>query len=95
MRSIELVYKAVDEVNAQNPSSPPVEKSPETRLLDSQGGVDSLTLVNLVVAIEQIVFDETGQSIALADESIFSSSDNPLKSIGSLASHLDALFMAT
>jgi acyl carrier protein len=89
MRSLELIYKAVDEINAQNPDAPPVSKSPDTLLLDAKGGVDSLTLVNLVVAIEQIVFDETGKSITLADESIFSSADNPFQSVGSLAAYLD------
>ncbi|MEE1610164.1 hypothetical protein [Microvirga sp. CF3016] len=94
MRSLELIYKAIDEINAQNPDAPPVSKSPDTLLLDAKGGVDSLTLVNLVVAIEQVVFDETGKSIALADESIFTSAENPFQSVGSLASYLDNLTAA-
>ena len=91
MQALEFVYKAVDEVNDQNPDGPQIVKSVETPLLDAQGGIDSLTLVNLVVAIEQIVFDVTGKSISVADESVFSSPDNPLRTIGGLAARLDSL----
>lgn len=91
MRALELIYKAVDEVNAQNPGAPQIVKSADTSLLDSRGGIDSLMLVNLVVAIEQFVFDETNKSVTVADESVFSSPDNPLRTIGSLAERLESL----
>lgn len=91
MRSLELVYKAIDEVNAQNPDAPQIEKGPETALLEEGSGVDSLALVNLVVAIEQVVYDETGESISVAEESVVSSTDSPFRTVGTLADHLERL----
>jgi acyl carrier protein len=95
MHALELIYKAVDEVNAQNPEAPQIAKSAETTLLDSKGGIDSLALLNLVVAIEQVVFDETKKSVSVADESVFSSPENPLRTIGSLATRLDELMKSS
>jgi len=88
--SLALVYQAVDHVNAQMPDAK-IVKDPSTPLLDSEGGIDSLALVNLVVALEQAVYDETEKSITIADESIYSSPDSPFRTLGSLAQHLDKM----
>ena len=66
--SLELVYTAVDQVNSHIVNGPSIVKAPDTLLLDADGGVDSLTLVNLIAALEQLVFDETGKIIVIADE---------------------------
>jgi acyl carrier protein len=67
MHALQLIYKAVDEVNTQNPDAPQIVKSPDTTLLDSKNGIDSLMLVNLVVAIEQVVYDQTSKSVSVAN----------------------------
>ena len=90
-KALELVYAAVDQVNAQAIDDTKIVKDPATPLLDGDGGVDSLALVNLVVALEQIVFDETGDTIAIVDEDVYSSPDSPFRTLGSLAAHLEKL----
>ncbi len=90
-RSLALVYQAVDQVNAQSVDGQKILKDPSTPLLDSQGGIDSLALVNLVVAIEQIVFDRTEKSITIVDEDVYSSPDTPFRTLGSLAAYLDKM----
>ena len=89
--SLSLIYTAIDQVNEQLVDQPKIPKSPETPLLDSESGIDSLALVNLLVAVEQLVFDQTGTTIVIADESILTSEENPLRSIGSLAARLDSI----
>lgn len=89
--SLEIIYQAINQVNEQNDNVDKIEKSPETALLGAGSTVDSLTLVNLVVAIEQLVFDRSSKSITLVDESVFSSPENPLSTVGSLAKYLDKL----
>ena len=89
--SLALVYEAIDQVNAQITTGEKIVKDPATPLLDSNGGIDSLAMVNLVVGIEQIVFDKTGQSVTVVDEDAFSSPDSPFRTVGTLAAYLDKL----
>jgi acyl carrier protein len=89
--SLSLVYEAVDQVNAQIEDGAKIVKDPATPLLDSKGGIDSLAMVNLVVGVEQIVFDQTGKTITIVDENVYSSPDSPFKTIGTLAAYIDKL----
>jgi acyl carrier protein len=86
-----LIYTAVDQVNSQISRGPKIAKDPETSLLAANSGIDSLTLVNLVVALEQVVFDKYGKTVVIADESVFSSPNNPFRTLRTLADHLDTL----
>lgn len=87
---IALIYSAIDEVNAQFDDQPPIPKSPDTVLL-GESGVDSLTLVNLTVAIEQQVQSKTGRSIVIIDESTFALAESPFETVGALAKYLKGL----
>jgi acyl carrier protein len=89
--ALALVYQAVDQVNAQSVDGPKIVKDPNTPLLDSQGGIDSLGLVNLVVTLEQIVYDQTEKSITIADENVYSSPETPFRTLGSLAAYLEKM----
>jgi acyl carrier protein len=91
MTGMEIVYKAVDEVNAQSDNPVKIEKSPATALLGDGSSIDSLQLVNLIAAIEQVVASELGKSIMLLDESVFSAADKPLETLGNLAAHVEKL----
>ena len=50
---LEGIYAAIDEVNEQLPEDQNLEKSLETVLLGSSGKLESINLVNLLVAIEE------------------------------------------
>ena len=63
-----LVYSAIDEVNAQSSGETVITKTPNTRLLGGEQGLDSLTFVNLVVALEEQIQSGLGQSVVLVDE---------------------------
>ncbi len=89
--ALALVYQAVDQVNAQSVDGTKIVKDPDTPLLDGQGGVDSLGLVNLVVALEQIVFDQTEKTITIADEHVYSSPETPSRTLGTLAEYLEKM----
>lgn len=85
MNALEIVYAAIDVVNEQIVDAPKIPKSPETILLGDEGVIDSLTLVNLVVAIEDYLASKRGLNVTLVDEETFSAEDQPLRSVGSLA----------
>src|SRR5262249_58030703 len=87
-RVLEAVYRAIDEVNLQLPADRRLKKSSETALFGRAGSLDSLGLVNLIVAVEQAVEDELGASVTLADEKAMSQNASPFRTVGSLAAYV-------
>jgi len=86
---LELVYAAIDEVNAQAADKVMVEKSPDAALLGGEKGVDSLTFVNLVVAIEERVQKKLKKSVVLVDEDSMALQEQPFRTVGTLASYVE------
>lgn len=90
VKGLDMLYTAIDEVNAQT-DGPHIEKSPDILLFGGDHGIDSLTLVNLIAAIEQQIQMRTGKSVVIVDESTLALKDNPFQTIGTLAAHVEAL----
>ena len=90
---IYLIYRAIDEVNQLLPSERHLEKTLETILLNNsfQGSLDSLGMVNFIVALEQLIQEELGISVSVADDLIISKTQNPFESVAVLADNLDIL----
>ena len=84
-----LVYAAIDDVNAQTPDGAALAKTPETRLLGGGRGVDSLTFVNLVVALEEQIQSGLGQSVVLVDEESMGLQEHPFRTVGTLAEYVE------
>jgi acyl carrier protein len=87
------IYRAVDWVNSEMPPDRQLIKAPETRLLGSQSGLDSMRLVSLIVAIEREVEDTFGVALTLADERALSMNASPFRSIRSLADYIGSLII--
>ena len=90
-KSLEIIYAAIDQLNEQSDGGERIIKQPETKLFGGDGGIDSLDLVNLVVAIEHHIEDTTGDTVMLVDESTMEMENNPFQSIATLAAYLDTL----
>lgn len=84
---LSLVYAAIDDVNAQA-GEVVIEKNPEAALLGGDQGVDSLTFVNLVVAIEEQVQSTMKKSVVLVDEDSMSMQEHPFRTVGTLADYV-------
>jgi acyl carrier protein len=93
-RILQAIYRAVDEVNESLPAQRRLAKSPDTVLFGRAGTLDSLGLVNLIVAAEREVQEEFGASIALADEKAMSERNSPFQSIATLAAYIAGLLEA-
>jgi acetyltransferase-like isoleucine patch superfamily enzyme/acyl carrier protein len=94
-RVIAAIYRAVDWINGELPPDRQVIKAPETRLVGRQSVVDSMQLVNLIVAIEREVEDTFGVAVTLADERALSMKASPFRSIQSLAVYIGTLVDST
>lgn len=84
-----LVYSAMDEVDPLSADGSRLEKTPDARLLGSEKGVDSLTFVNLVVAIEEQIHKKWGKSVVLVDEDNMVLQEHPFRTIGAMAEYVE------
>ena len=87
----EIVYRAIDQVNEGLSEDEKLVKSPDTYLFGEKGTLDSLGLVNLMVAVEQTINDELGYYIALAQDRVNSQPLSPFESVKSLVDYIGIL----
>lgn len=92
---MELIFRAIDEVNQLLPSERRLGKTHATILSNKseQGSLDSLGMVNFIVALEQLINEEMGVSVSLADDLIISEEHNPFHTVSILADNIDGLLM--
>jgi acyl carrier protein len=86
-QAIEAIYAAVDELNAQLATDQHLEKIAEASLTGDSSPLDSLGLINLLVAVEQALAERHGTSIQLLDENLFGETDGPYQTLGTLADY--------
>ena len=85
------IFNSIDSLNANLPNEEYIEKSNKTALFGSGSKLDSLDLINLVVAVEQNIEDEFDVTITLADERAMSQENSPFRTVGSLADYIELL----
>lgn len=85
---LRLVYVAIDDVEARSVNGLSVEKTPDAPLLGTNNGVDSLTFVNLVVAIEEQIHKAMGKSVVLVEEDNIAMQEHPFRTVGTLADYI-------
>ena len=85
------INKAIDEVNDQLLEKQRIEKSDQTILIGSEAKIDSLALVNLIVAVEEKINDEFGVNVSLVNEKAMSQDDSPFKNIRTFINYVSQL----
>lgn len=88
---LQLIYNAIDDVNAGLEEGEKIDKSPEAALFGESGSLDSLGFVNLIVAVEQRMEEEFGTTITIADERAMSRKRSPFRTVKSLAEYISSL----
>ena len=83
-----LVLRVVAAVNTERPADAPISSDLQAMLFGEGAALDSLGLVNLIVAIEQEMEDEWDVSIALADEKAMSQRRSPFRTLGALIDYI-------
>ena len=87
-RVIQTIFSVIDELNEELPEEKQLEKSLDVALFGELAKLDSLGLVNLVVATEQRIEEEFCSPITLVDERAMSQNNSPLRTIGTLIDHV-------
>ena len=79
-----LVRDAVTDLNDELQYETLEKPTEDTVLFGGDDGIDSLSLVRLVVDIEQRIQEEIGKKASLTDERAMSAKRSPYRSVGAL-----------
>jgi len=90
-QALAIVYGAIDAVNRQQPAAQRLPKSPDAIIVGPSGRLDSLGIVNLILAIEERALDAIGEPVRLLDEGSLIDEDGPFRNVESLARLLETL----
>ena len=82
------VEAAVDETNEDRPAGERIAKEPEAVLFGRGGRLDSLGLVQFLVAVEEEIGDRFDVDLTLADERAMSESRSPFRTLGTLIEYV-------
>ncbi len=93
---VECLYAAIADINGQRKKGkPPLAESTETALYGSSSELDSLELVNFIVAAEGKIDKQFDTSIVLADDRALAQEPSPFRSVGALAGYIEVLLRET
>jgi acyl carrier protein len=87
----ELVITTIDNYCLENQISINLSNKEETRLFGGGATLDSLSLVSLIVEIEEKIEDTFGVSLILADEKAMSRRTSPFSKISYLVDYIEEL----
>lgn len=65
-----------------------IELSLDSKLFGGGGPLDSMSLVNLVVDLEELIEDDYGKTITLADEKAMSKRTSPFSRVQNLINYI-------
>jgi len=82
-----LIYETFDDLMSQSENLT-LEKSPSCELIGEGSALDSLGIVNFLVALEQKLSAKASQNIVIADQELVMGADKPLRTVDSLVSYL-------
>jgi hypothetical protein len=87
-RILQAVLEAVDEVNEQLPADRRIPRTPAAPLAGTNGNLDSLGLVNLILGAERKIADALGVSIVLTDDVEMFEPEGPCATVQRLTDHI-------
>ena len=87
----EIIFKSIKELNENLDEDQQLQLSTDTVLLGKDSNIDSITLVNLIVTIEESLEDNLNLSVTLADEKAWSQKNSPFLTIQTLLDYIALL----
>lgn len=86
-----LIYDALAEHFEQIDSDQPAPRTPDAVLFGENALLDSLGLVNVVVAVEEKLLDTFDKDVCLSDERALSLPESPYRTVDSLSRYVALL----
>lgn len=82
------IFSAIERINELRQPNERLECAEETRLYGEGGPLDSLTLLALILDLEEAIGGRAGVALVLADERAVAQNRSPFRDIRSLAGHI-------
>jgi acyl carrier protein len=89
-----VVITAVNELNDLLDNKLLIDREDDCELYGQSGMLDSISLVTLIVKIEEKIEKEFDASIILANEKAMSQKRSPFLTVGSLSTYIESLIFA-
>ena len=86
----QIIFNAIEMVNNLRDDDDQIPISETTELFGTDGRLDSMGLVGLLMDIEESMQDE-GQEISLSDDRAMSQKNSPFKNVASLTDYIETL----
>ena len=84
----EILFRVIDEVNQMLPEEGRLEKSLKAALTGSQAAIDSLGLINFILATERMIEQEFGRAVPLTDGSALMKNETITLTLGMIKDYL-------
>lgn len=89
---IKLIYSVIDQVNKSSSVEKEIFKTLDAKLYGVGGQLDSLGMVNFVVALEKKIENDFGHSIILFNEKTMLQKNSPFETVATLSEYIKLLF---
>jgi acyl carrier protein len=86
--ALAIVLQALENTNEELDEADRIEVSPQTRLFGARSVLDSLSLVSMIVDVEQAVSEAVGFPISLTDDRALNQEPSPFNDPESLANYI-------
>jgi acyl carrier protein len=88
-RILEAIYAAIEECNRQLSLGAQLRPSADALLYGENSQLSSMSLVELIVVVEQRIEDDFGVLLILADEHALERANSPFRSVAVLADYIE------
>lgn len=79
-----LVRNVVEDINDELQYESLKNPGPETELFGGNEGLDSLSLVSLIIQLEASISESFGKTVTLVDDKAMSMRNSPFRTLGTL-----------
>lgn len=84
----QIILEALNTINEERPPEERFAVGPDTLLFGADAPLDSLSLVSVIVDVEQAVSDAAGVEISLTDDRAMSQEVSPFTDVEALTSYI-------
>ena len=91
---LEITKQVLAELGEERDCSELVDATEDTKIFGVQGNLDSIGVVHLVSELEEVISDEFGIEVVLADDRAMSYRTSPFRNVKTLCTHIEACLSA-
>ena len=86
-----LIINLLKELGSENDNENLINANSKTKLFGENGNFDSMVLVIFISDLEEIIDEEFGKNLTLADDRAMSQKTSPFRNVESLTKHIQRL----